>query len=179
MTYMRGQERAVYRRTFDHLKTVMLGGLEWAGVDGDITQLPWGAQRPLVWTEIAPDPKLERIEPNAIAFTEGRQPDDEEEELGGDSPGGLMSSTHTFFVDVYGEDASIARAIGTDIASVVKGRAPGSSRYLTLLDYRLPGAPVAPGHLLHFEDVEVDYPTDNGRQHWVVVKFTAMHEWNG
>lgn len=180
MSYLRGQERAVYQRTFEHMKSVMLDELGWAG-SGAPVHYPWGASYPLHWEERAPDPKLGALQENTVAFTEGRQPDDEEEELGADSPGGLMSSTHTFFIDIYGENGSIARSIAGDIASIFKGRA-GPGRYLTLPDYRLDGAPDAPGHLLHFEDVETDYPSAAGgtaRGHWVVVKITAVHEWNG
>ena len=180
MAYLRGQERFVYERVFSHLKERVTVGLSWDGSGLPPGQLPWGASTPLTWQEQVPDPKLETVAPNTVSFTEGRHPDESEEELGADGPGGLMSTIHTFFVDTYAENASIARALAGDIASVFRGRAPGASRYLSLKDYGSSGAPDAPGHLLRFEDVEVDFPAvgSTGKLRWAVVKVTCVHEWN-
>ena len=47
-----------------------------------------------------------------------------------------------------------------------------------LPDYSQPGEPLLPGHLVRFEDVEVEFPDGLGQTNWAVVKLTAIHEFN-
>lgn len=184
MTYIRGQERMVYQRIFDTLTEGLLGPLDWSGTSlrppGETAlQFPYGATYPLIFEEMIPDPKLSMVEPNTVAISEGRMPDENEEELGA-SEFGLVSVDHTFFVDVYGETQSIARALGGDVRAIFTGRL-GFKRYLLLRDYRLPGAPEIPGHAIWFQDVELDFPAvgSPNKLHWTVLKFTAVHQYNG
>lgn len=178
MAYLRGQERIVYRGIVDHVRTGLLASLGWAGT-GSPLQRPYGAAYPLTFTELALDPKLTTLDPNTIGFSEGLTPDEVEEELGANW-GGLVSTSHTLFVDVYGENQSIAKAITSDIRAILIGRL-GFERYLPLLDPRDPAHPAIPGHLIHFEDVQVDYPAvgSSSKLHWAVVKATAVHEYSG
>jgi len=185
MAYIRGQERFVYELVFAHLKDRLLNALDWGGTtlpgaSSSNKLYPWGAIYPITFDEMVPDPKLMQVDPNTIAFTEGRMPTEVEEELGADG-GGLVSTEHTFFVDIYGESASIARAIGGDVRGLLLGRFPDCPHVLRLPNYAVAGRPPLAGHLLHFEDVELDFPGVGTatKLHWAVVKLTAVHEYNG
>jgi len=165
----------VYQSVLDHVKS-HLDDLGWFTSNPD--ELPFGARVPLTWVEDAPDPKLGEIQPNTVAFSEGDLPDDIEGELGA-SLGGLWSVHHTFFIDIYGETRGIARVLASDIRAILTGRLADCSRYQNVYDYSVSPATVAPGHLLHFEDVEVTRPmTAPGKLRWEVVKLTAIHEFN-
>lgn len=184
MTYIRGQERMVYQRVYDTITEGLLGPLDWAGtslrpVGTTALQYPYGAVYPLIFQEMIPDPKLAMIEPNTVSISEGRMPDENEEELGA-TEFGLVSVDHTFFVDIYAETQSLARALGGDVRAIFTGRL-GFSRYLTLRDYRQSGAPVMEGHVLSFQDVELDFPAvgSPNKLHWSVLKLTAVHHYNG
>ena len=173
MAWVRGQERYVYEEVNARLKSGLLSGMGW---DGSLLNggLPFGAHTPLTFVESLPDIGGTAVVPNSIALSEGDLPDDVEQELGGH----LVAVTHTFFVDIYGEDPSISRAIAGDVRAIFTGRVPGLSRSIVLTDWTQPARPPLPGHLLHFEDVEVTRPANQGvgRTTWTVVKFTAVHE---
>lgn len=175
MTYLRNQERMVYQSVLDYMKA-QLTTLGWFNTDTDT--LPFGATISLTWIEEALDPKLAEIQANTIAFSEGDLPDDEEGELGA-ALGGLWSVNHTFFIDVYGESRGVAKAIASDVRAILTGRLDGTSCYQDLLDYSSVPAAVAPGHLLHFEDVEITRPmTAPSKLRWEVIKATCVHEFN-
>jgi hypothetical protein len=162
----------VYQSIFDYM-TAQLDALEW-----NSSTPPFGASVPITLLEEQLDPKLGAIAPNTVAMSEGMQPDDEEGELGA-SYGGLWIIRHTLFVDVYGESIGVAKALSSDLRGIFTGRLSGTSRYLPMTDYSLnPPAP-APGHLLHFEDVQVDRPLGGpSKLRWEVVKATAVHEYS-
>lgn len=172
MAYIRNQDRMVYQSVVDLLQW-QLNALGW-----NSPQPPFGATVPITFIEETPDPKLGPMAPNTVAFSEGSSPDDAEGELGA-AYGGLWIVRYTFFVDVYGESVGVAKALASDLRGVLTGRLPGTSRYTYLTDYtQNPPAP-APGHLLHFEDVEVDRPMGGlGKLRWEVVKATAVHEYD-
>lgn len=172
MAWVRGQERFVTELVTRQLKTRLLGDLQWDGVE--LGHLPYGAQVPLTFIEMRPDPKLEPMGKNIVALSAGRMPDDEDQEMGGY----LQSTRHTFFVDIYAESSSISRVLAADVRSIFTGRAPGCCRMLMLPNYADAGEPYLPGHLIEFEDVEVDFPEGLGQGHWAVVKLTAVHSWN-
>lgn len=174
MSYIRGQERMVYQTTFDLLQA-QLTALGWLATDVDT--LPFGATTLVTLLETAPDPKLSAIKPNTVAFSEGKTPDDAEGELGA-AYGGLWEATHTFFIDVYGESSGIAKAITSDIRAVLTGRLPGTNRYVPMNDYSATPVAAAPGHLLRFDDVEIDRPMATTGMHWEVVKVTAVHQFS-
>lgn len=169
MSYVRGQERMVYHRTFRAIESGMMNDLGWGAAT-----LPWGATKPLTVRDLPFDPKLDPLTPNLISMTEGLLPDDTELEMGGN----LTETLHTIFVDIFGESLAIARTLATDVRSIFTGRAPNSSRYLALPNYAVAGEPLLPGHLLHFDDVEIAFPEGLGKAHWAVVKATTVHEWN-
>lgn len=173
MAYVRNQDRMVYQCVADLLEA-QLGVLGW----NDATP-PFGATVPITFLEETPDPKLTAMAPNTVAMSEGASPDDVEAELGAEY-GGLWIIRHTFFVDIYGESIGVAKAIASDLRGVLTGRLPGTSRFLPLLDYSLDPPLAAPGHSLHFEDVEVDRPMGGagGKLRWEVVKATCVHEYN-
>lgn len=172
MAYIRSQDRMVYQSVAD-LLTSQLDSLGW-----NDPEPPFGATVPITFMEEQAESKLAAIVPNTVAMSEGASPDDEEGELGA-AYGGLWVIRHTFFIDIYGESIGIAKALASDLRGVLTGRLPGTSRYFLLTDYSLnPPAPAA-GHLLHFEDVEVDRPMGGvGKLRWEVVKATAVHEYN-
>ena len=147
MAYIRNQERMVYQTVLDYVRS-QLDVLGWLATDPNL--LPWGATVPLTWLEETPDPKLESLRPNTVAFAEGQVPDDIDLELGA-AGGGLWSSEHTFFIDVYGESLGVAKALASDLRAVLTGRLPGTHRYQPMLDYSVVPAVPAPGHLLHWQ----------------------------
>ena len=173
MAFIRSQERMVYQTVMDHLQT-QLTALGWLGTDPNA--LPFGATVPLTWLEATPDPKLTAMAPNTVAFSEGDLPDDTEAELGA-SLGGLWTVNHTFFVDIYGESQGIAKALTADIRGILNGRL--ANRYQPMMDYSQTPVVEAPGHLLHFESVDVARPLNQPSQlRWEVVKATCVHEFN-
>lgn len=172
MAWVRGQERFVYQRVYKQLEFHLMGPFGWDGVL--LGRMPWGAVRPLTMQDLPLDPKTGPLTPNAVALTEGHQPDDVEIELGE----GLFETTSTIFIDIFGESMSVTKSLASDIRSILTGRATGTNRYLDLLDYSDPAEPVLPGHLIHLEDIEVAYPTGMGEVNWAVVKVTPIHEWN-
>jgi hypothetical protein len=172
MSYIRSQDRMVYQSVVDLLRLQMTQ-LGWCS-----STPPFGASVPITFLEETPDPKLGAMAPNTVALTEGVQPDDVEGELGA-SYGGLWVIRHTFFIDVYGESVGVAKALSSDLRGILTGRLPGTSRYLYLTDYSLNPPSPAAGHMLRFEDVEVDRPLGGtGKLRWEVVKATAVHEYN-
>jgi hypothetical protein len=173
VAFIRNQERMVYQTVFDHVRT-HLDLLGW--MSSNPLMMPFGASVPVTIVEETPEPKLGPLAPNTIAFSEGRTPDDSEGELGA-SWGGLWVVDHTFFIDIYAENIGIAKALSSDLRAVLAGRLPGTSRYLPMNDYS--GAQVTPaeGHMLHFEDVEIDRPMGSpSKLRWEVVKATCVHE---
>ena len=171
MAYIRNQDRMVYQSVADLLQS-QLQQLGWTSATP-----PFGATVPITFLEEVLDPKLSAMAPNTVAMTEGIQPDDTEGELGA-AFGGLWEIRHTFFMDVYGENISVAKAISSDIRGILTGRLPGTSRYLYLTDYSLVPPAAATDHTLRFEDVEVDRPLGGaGKLRWEVVKATAVHEY--
>lgn len=175
MAYLRNQERMVYRTVYDYV-VGQLATLNWAS--STPANLPFGATTPVVIIEDVPDPKLTTLVPNTVAFTQGSTPDDKEGELGA-SNGGLWSTDHTFFIDIYAESVGVGKALASDLRAILTGRLTGTNRYQLVNDYSVFPAVPAPGHLLHFEDVEVSRPESSTyKLHWEIVKLTAVHEFS-
>lgn len=177
MTYIRGQERFVYEELVQRVRNGLLTDLQY---DGSLAggALPWSLTSPLVFSEQAPDPlvagaKVDSIAPNTVAITEGRMMSDEELQMGG----GLDESTHTFFVDVYGENRTRARCIALDVRALLMGKIAGYPAVFPLRNWAVAGTPVVAGHQLEIEDVELDYPAGGNfaKLHWAVLKFTVLH----
>jgi hypothetical protein len=175
MAYIRSQDRMVYQSVFAYV-SAQLDTLSWNSTT--VADLPFGATVPITLLEEQLDPKLAAMAPNTVAMSEGRQPDDVEGELGA-ACGGLWIIHHTLFIDVYGESIGVAKALSSDLRGILTGRLPGTSRYLPLTDFSLNPPASAAGHMLHFEDVEVDRPLGGaGKLRWEVVKATCVHEYN-
>jgi len=171
MAFVRGQERLVYESVKDYL-TAQLTTLGWIGS----SDWPFGAQNGTTVTDVIPDTGSP-IEPNRVAFTSGAETD-KEEELGAAS-GGLFSTEHVFFIDIFGENQGIAKALQADVRAILTGRLPGTNRYIPFVDKTVTPNVEAPGHLLHFESVETDTPLQQlYKLDWRVVKVTAVHEYN-
>lgn len=168
MAYIRGQERLAYKTLGEYL-LVQLNVLGWFN-----TAAPYGAVGPLSLLEYVPA-RHEELQDNTLALTEGPQLKDEEGEMGA-ATGGLWSSPTIYFIDLFGESLGVTRALASDVKAILQGRLPGTNRYQPIKDHTQPGAPLAPGHYLHFEDVEVDSPSADGyKRTWRVVKVTAHH----
>lgn len=180
MVYIRGEERFVAEEVIERVRVGLLEGCQWNGAGLPTGQLPWGASVPLTFVEAPPDPlnagaKVDAVAPNTVAISEGPLPPDSELELGS---GRFVETTYTFFVDVYGENRSIARCIALDVRALLTDRMPGYSSYLPLRDWRNNARPALPGHQLRIEDVETEYPAlgNASKMHWAVVKLTVVHE---
>ncbi len=168
MAFIRGQERLVFRALGEYL-LVQLDALGWFDVAG-----PYGSEGPLTLLDYVPA-RHEELKANTLALTEGPQLTDEEGELGA-AHGGLWTSPTVFFIDLYGESLGVTKALASDVKAILCGRLPGTNRYQQIKDHTQPGAPYAPGHYLHFEDVEVETPDQEGyKRTWRVVKVTAHH----
>lgn len=172
MAYVRGQERLVYESVHDYLED-QLTTLGWIGAG----PYPFAATAPVTLLDSVPD-KTAPIAPNSVAFTSGTDDADAPGELGA-SGGGLWITEHVFFVDIYGENQGIAKALAADIRAVMTGRLPGSSRYFPFMDKTVQPPVEAEGHLLHFEDVVTETPVaQDYKRDWRVVKCTVIHEYN-
>lgn len=172
MAYVRGQERLVYEAVKDYL-TAQLTALGWIGP----APHPFGATTGVELLDTIPE-KTAPLAVNTIAFTSGVDQADMEGELGCAS-GGLWVTDHVFFLDIFGENQGISKAIQADIRAMMTGRLPGSSRYFPFVD-KTQTPPVTPsGHLLHFEDVVSDTPLGQDyKRDWRIVKCTVVHEYN-
>lgn len=172
MAYVRGQERLVYESVNDYL-VAQLTTLGWIGTGPH----PFAATVPVTLLDEVPQ-KSAPIAPNSVAFTTGTDDADKEGELGS-AGGGLWITEHVFFVDIFGENQGIAKALAADIRAVMTGRLPGSSRYFPFMDKTQTPAVALDDHLLHFEDVVTETPVaQDYKRDWRVVKATVVHEYN-
>ena len=180
MAYVRGQESIVYEDVVATIKRTLLEDLGWDGTALPGVRRPRGATVPLTFSDRPPDTKDGPLAPNTIAFSSGQTPDEDEGELGASS-GGLWLQTHTLFIDVYGENAGMAKRMAGDVRMILTGRVPGLTRVWPVHDLTQTGRPVLAGHAVTFEDVEVDFPAAGtiARTHWVVVKATIIHSFSG
>lgn len=170
MSYIRGQERMVYQTTYDYLYA-QLTALGWFAAVGS---LPFGATAAITLTEELPLVNT-AVAANTVAFTEGKTTDDAAGEVGA----GLFLTTFTFFVDVYGENIGIAKAIASDVRAILTGKLTGTNRYQVLTDYSVtPNVPTTA--LIEYKDIEVERPLNQEFQRsWEVVKVTAELQWTG
>lgn len=171
MAFIRGQERLVFRAMGEYL-LVQLDALGWFNA-----QAPYGAVGPLTLLDYVPA-KHEELKSNTLALTEGPELRDEEGELGA-AHGGLFITPTVYFIDIYGESLGVTQALCSDVKAILQGRLPGTNRYQQVKDHTQVGAPYAPGHYIHFDDIEVETPSDQGyKRTWRVVKVMVHHEYN-
>lgn len=125
---------------------------------------------PLTFVEIQPDENGEPVAVNTVAITLGDGPVDTAEELGD----GLYSVAYPFFVDVYGENQSIAVSIAEDVKDVVNHEIS-----ILLFDWTDPNNPVEQTDYMTFERVSgpqrppISFQSQDFRRHWRVVKGLA------
>lgn len=170
MTYLRHAARHLQQTVADHVEAT-LTSLGWIGPSNGV---PFGA-KPVDYQVARPtEDELKSVEPNLVAISFGAEPDDVEEEMGG----GLLSVEHVFFVDCYMAKEALAIAIGSDLKDTLAGRAPGTSRFIPLTDYKTT-TPVL-GYQIEFDDV-IREPVQREltRVHWQVVKATAVLTYPG
>jgi len=168
MAYVRGQERMVTQLAFTTVRDTLMGPLGWDGVR--LGRLPFQATvMPTITEQGDPKVKVDPLTKNAIGFSEGAMPDDQILQLGD----GLQSQAHTFFVDIYGENLSIAKQLAHDVRGCFTDRHGRS--VIALPDYAQPGHPVLPGHLVEYTDIVTEFPESLDQRNWAVVKFTALH----
>lgn len=177
---VRGQERFVYEQVLAIIKVNLLTGLGWDGTA--LSHLPWGALTALTFVDRPPDTKPGPVAPNTIAISEGAVPDEVDEEMGA-LGGGLWSQMHTIFVDIYGENAGVAKSIAGDVTAILRGVNFGSvsfPRYWPLTDFTGQTSNPLPGHILRFESIQTEHPAVGApaKTHWTVVKATCVHEFN-
>lgn len=171
MAFIRGQERMVSQTVGEYL-LFALDALDWFDVNP-----PYGASAPLTLIDYVPAAHVE-LEPNTLAMTQGPELVEEEGELGA-AGGGLWIAPMVFFLDVYGENQGVAKALTSDLKAILTGRLSGTNRYQQMKNYSVTPAVLAAGHWLHFEEVLVEDPPNQAHQRtWRVVKFEVHHEFN-
>src|SRR6478735_3402308 len=171
MAYVRGQERMVTQLAFTTVRDTLMGPLGWDGVR--LGRLPFQATvMPTITEQGDPKVKVDPLTKNAIGFSEGAMPDDQILQLGD----GLQIQAHTFFVDIYGENLSIAKQLAHDVRGCFTDRHGRS--VIELPDYSQPGFPPLPGHLVTYQDILTEFPESLDQRNWAVVKLTAIHEFN-
>lgn len=162
---MRHLSRHLQATLEDHVEA-WLTGLGWLDPDPPFGALPVKFQRK------RPDEHLlESLTPNLVTVSFGRQADDEEEELGG----GLVSQEHLMFVDVYGENEGIALALSEDIRDLLVGRAPGTSRFVRLMNQMQAVPTPVLGYTIELQDVAREPATRPlANTSWHVVSCSAV-----
>lgn len=171
MAYLRFATRHLQASVANHIATA-LAQLGWTGTAGPV---PLGTTAAVVTTR-----RLraeEAVVGNLVAISFGDEPDEDPLELGG----GLVAIEHHLFVDCVGIEEPHALSLASDVKDLLTGRAPGTSRFITLRDYTSDavGTPVL-GHTLEAEDVMRDKPNGpDWRAKWHVVKATITHTYLG
>lgn len=166
---MRWRTRHVQVNVSEHLRAGM-NSLGWFAVP------PTFAEFPIDW---APDHDPETVvanggpaKPNTVGVSVGDVPDNRTEELGG----GLYSIAYPVFIDIYGENRSMAVNIGDDITGILQGELWAPSRYIPLYDRSLnPLGPVLVDQTCEAVQVEARWAggTEEWRRKWRTVSFTA------
>jgi hypothetical protein len=124
---------------------------------------------PVTFVTAVPEFGGTTIARNTVAITLGDEPEDRDEELGG----GLISCDFVLFVDVFGEDASTAVSIASDLKDSLK------HKKLPVRDYTSNPAGDVTTATLELEDVMIETPpvatTNVDKRFWRVVKAMAIY----
>lgn len=169
MTYLPYAVRHMQATIESHIKA-RLTTLGWLG---PIASVPFGASILEFRTGPIEESELKAVTGNMVTVSFGGEPDDDPQEMGGP----LMMVEHTVFVDCLGEKEAIALAIASDVKDLLAGRAPGTKRYLTLVDQRT-ATPVV-DYRLELVDVVRQEGTPSVRRNWQIVKATVEMVYSG
>lgn len=168
--YLRHYSWHVHHSVFKYLEA-QLGVLGWTS---DIEEeRPFRAVKVSMQETLPPEFEETRVlSPGTVAVTLGSEPDTQEEELGGV----LNSHDLPIFIDVFMDNEAMALALSNDIRDILKGRVPGSSRFMRVIDWASSGTTPAPGYTVEFEDVLREKVTH--KVNWQIVKVTAVLYFN-
>lgn len=159
---MRFRQRHVHKTLCDHVKS----GLT---TKGWVTPPVNFGVTPVTFVEAVPELGGTAIPRNTVAITLGDEPEDKDEELGG----GLISCDFVLFVDIFGEDASTAVSIASDVKDLLK------YQILPVRDYTSNPSGLVTTATLELEDVMIETPplaTSNvDKRFWRVVKAMAVY----
>lgn len=159
---MRHRWRHVHKTLADHIEA-QLTALGWV-----VPPINFAAE-PVTFIEVTPEvDKGVDVKNNTVAITLGDEPADQDEEMGD----GLKSTDFPLFVDVYGENATIARAICSDVKSIL------NDLYLHVIDFT--STPTQTDEYIEIDKSTVIHETPPAsfgatdfRKHWRVVKAIA------
>ena len=124
----------------------------------------------VTFEEIQPDENGLAVEPNTVAITLGDAPAAELEELGD----GLWSIPYVVFIDVYGDNGSVAVSIAEDIRDSID-----RDKCVYVSDFTDPNNPVVTTNYVQFERVvgperpPASASSQDFRRYWRIVKATA------
>lgn len=175
MTNLRWPTRSIQRAVGEHLKAG-LTALGWF-----TSPRPDFAEFPITW-----DPEHDTEEvisgegpaaPNTVGISTGDVPDQRPEELGG----GLWSVSIPGFIDIYGENRSIALSIGDDVQRILQGQLWTPSSYIPLYDYTTLPKSLITDQTCEATLIEARWPgggASEWRRKWRVVNFTAVWMFN-
>lgn len=161
---LRFRARHVHKTVADYVEA-QLTSLGWV-----TTPVNFGTT-PMTFLEFQPDLAGLTIAPNTVAITLGDEPAADDEELGD----GLRVIRFPVFVDVYGENQSIASSIASDVKRLLE------DAYMPVLDFTSQVNGVATTEYLELDkdDLLVERPDAAAgladfRRHWLVVKAMAQ-----
>lgn len=147
-------------------------------LEAELTRLGWAGAGAInfgtvaaTFVEIQPDEAGDKILPNTIAITLGDEPAADDEEMGD----GSRVIAYPLFVDVYGENQSIAVSIASDVKHLLE------DLYLPVLDYTTSTSGTSTEEYLELDkdDLLVQTPPAAAtmadfRRYWRVVKTIAQ-----
>jgi hypothetical protein len=163
--YVRHAVRHV-RATLEVLVETLLRDYSWMG-----PVVPFGAKPVTVSRRGPKESDLKQVEGNVVFVSHGGEPDVTEQELGA----GYLRAEHVLFVDILGQNESVALAIASDIQDRLRGLL-GGTRYVRPREAGT-GAELD-GYLGEFQDVVRDQPNpDLGA--WQSIKATLMLDFPG
>lgn len=162
MAYLPYAVRHLQRTMEDHVLTY-LTALGWLGPTGAV---PFGASIASFQRGALPESDLVSAKGNIVTVSFGGEGDDDPQEMGG----GLMLVEQPIFVDCLGEKDAVALSIASDVKDLLAGRAPGTTRYVTLVDQRT--ATDVLGYRIELTDVVREEGNASVRRSWQIVKAT-------
>lgn len=118
---------------------------------------------------------------NLIGLSVGDVPDNRPQEMGQ----GLVAVNIPIFVDIYGENRSIALNLSDDVMAILQGEAYTSSRYVPFYDHSQEPPVLVTDRAIEMRMVEARWPGAAAglglvewRRRWRVVNATATYYYN-